>query len=53
MASGASEEYDNNGNSYPIQDAILMQKPQSCLLEGDLKVVAAVSSPSIRLVTRY
>ncbi|KAI1363587.1 heme peroxidase [Xylaria arbuscula] len=42
MASGTSEEYDNNGNSYPIQDDILMQKPQSCLLEGDLKVVAAV-----------
>ncbi|KAI1310047.1 heme peroxidase [Xylaria venustula] len=42
MASGTSKAYDNNGNSYPIQDAILMQKPQSCLLEGNLKVVAAV-----------
>ncbi|TGJ86013.1 hypothetical protein E0Z10_g2742 [Xylaria hypoxylon] len=42
MASGTSEVYDNNGESYVIQDAIIMQKPQSCLLEGDLKVVAAV-----------
>jgi hypothetical protein len=42
MASGTSEAYDNNGEAYPIQDAILMQKPQSCLLEGTLKVVAAV-----------
>ncbi len=43
MASGISKAYDNNGNLYPIQDAILMQKPQSCLLEGKLNVVAAVS----------
>ncbi|KAI1154349.1 hypothetical protein F4825DRAFT_193510 [Nemania diffusa] len=42
MASGTSEVYDNNGDSYPIQDAIFMQTPQSCLLEGNLKVVAAV-----------
>ncbi|KAI0911180.1 heme peroxidase [Ustulina deusta] len=42
MASGISKAYDNNGNLYPIQDAILMQKPQSCLLEGKLNVVAAV-----------
>ncbi|GAP84127.1 putative WSC domain-containing protein [Rosellinia necatrix] len=42
MASGTSEAYDNNGEAYPIQDAILMQKPQSCLLEGTLNVVAAV-----------
>ncbi|KAI1423013.1 hypothetical protein F5Y12DRAFT_716792 [Xylaria sp. FL1777] len=42
MASGTSKAYDNNGNSYPVQDAILMQKPQSCLLEGKLSIVAAV-----------
>ncbi|KAI1352516.1 heme peroxidase [Xylaria sp. FL0043] len=42
MASGASVAYNNNGNSYPMQDDIIMQKPQSCLLEGNLKVVAAV-----------
>ncbi|KAK5627200.1 hypothetical protein RRF57_002915 [Xylaria bambusicola] len=57
MASGVSQEYDNNGNSYPMQDAILMQKPQSCLLEGDLKVVAAVrndlGSQPVRLQVSY
>ncbi|KAI1169114.1 hypothetical protein F5B18DRAFT_9053 [Nemania serpens] len=42
MASGTSKVYDNNGDSYPMQDAILMQKPQSCLLQGTLSVVAAV-----------
>ncbi|KAI8630141.1 heme peroxidase [Xylariaceae sp. FL1651] len=42
MASGTSKVYDNNGNSYPLQDGILMQKPQSCLLQGNLNVVAAV-----------
>ncbi|KAI1170310.1 heme peroxidase [Nemania sp. FL0916] len=42
MASGTSNAYDNNGDSYPMQDAILLQKPQSCLLEGNLQVTAAV-----------
>ncbi|KAI1754591.1 hypothetical protein F4782DRAFT_37229 [Xylaria castorea] len=42
MASGTSQAYDNNGDSYRVQDAILMQKPQSCLLQGKLDVVAAV-----------
>ncbi|KAI0205412.1 heme peroxidase [Astrocystis sublimbata] len=42
MASGTSRVYDNNGNAYPIQDGILVQKPQSCLLEGRLQVVAGV-----------
>ncbi|KAI1447162.1 heme peroxidase [Annulohypoxylon stygium] len=42
MASGATQTFDNNGNSYPIQDAILIQKPQSCLLSGTLTVTAAV-----------
>ncbi|XDG01963.1 hypothetical protein ABKA04_001578 [Annulohypoxylon sp. FPYF3050] len=42
MASGTTQAFDNNGNSYPIQDAILIQKPQSCLLSGTLTVTAAV-----------
>ncbi|KAI0884485.1 heme peroxidase [Annulohypoxylon maeteangense] len=42
MASGTTKTFDNNGNSYPIQDAILIQKPQSCLLSGTLTVTAAV-----------
>ena len=45
-ASGAKQTVDNNGNSYPVQDAILLQKPQSCVLSstGALTVTAAVSS---------
>ncbi|KAL1837323.1 hypothetical protein VTJ49DRAFT_3994 [Mycothermus thermophilus] len=31
---GSSETYDNNGNEYPLQDAVIMQNPQSCLLQG-------------------
>ncbi|KAI2608412.1 heme peroxidase [Hypoxylon fragiforme] len=42
MASGTSQTFDNNGNSYPMQDAILIQSPQSCLLAGTLTVTAAV-----------
>ncbi|KAI1636402.1 hypothetical protein F4809DRAFT_384331 [Biscogniauxia mediterranea] len=42
MASGTSQVFDNNGNSYPMQDAILLQKPQSCLLSGTLTITAAV-----------
>ncbi|KAI0403627.1 hypothetical protein F4802DRAFT_598825 [Xylaria palmicola] len=58
MASGTPQDYDNNGNGYPMQDAIFMQKPQSCLLEGKLKVVAAVrndlnSSGPINLQLSY
>lgn len=42
MASGTTQSFDNNGNSYPMQDAVLIQKPQSCLLSGTLTVTAAV-----------
>ncbi|KAI1763016.1 heme peroxidase [Hypoxylon sp. FL1150] len=42
MASGTIQSFDNNGNSYPMQDAILIQMPQSCLLSGTLTVTAAV-----------
>ncbi|KAL2179114.1 uncharacterized protein P884DRAFT_239711 [Thermothelomyces heterothallicus CBS 202.75] len=31
---GSSRTYDNNGNSYPVSDAVILQKPQSCLLQG-------------------
>lgn len=46
MASGATQVVDNNGNSYPLQDDIFIQKPQSCVLSssGALTVTAAVSS---------
>ncbi|KAL7625666.1 hypothetical protein AAE478_004887 [Parahypoxylon ruwenzoriense] len=42
MASGTDQTLDNNGNSYPMQDAILIQKLQSCLFSGTLTVTAAV-----------
>ncbi|KAI1410905.1 WSC domain-containing protein [Hypoxylon sp. FL1857] len=42
MASGTTQTFDNNGNSYPMQDAILIQSPQSCLFSGTLTVTAAV-----------
>lgn len=44
MASGTTQTVDNNGNSYPLQDAILIQQPQSCVLSstGALTVTAAV-----------
>ena len=44
MADGTSKVYDNNGHEYPLQDDILFQAPQSCVLgsSGALTVVAAV-----------
>ncbi|KAK3325520.1 hypothetical protein B0H66DRAFT_548554 [Apodospora peruviana] len=41
---GTSQTYDNNGNSYPLSDAIILQKPQSCLAQetGALTVTALV-----------
>ncbi|KAK0752396.1 heme peroxidase [Schizothecium vesticola] len=34
LKDGSSQIFDNNGNSYPLVDGILLQKPQSCLLQG-------------------
>ncbi|KAK6066430.1 WSC domain-containing protein [Seiridium cupressi] len=44
FADGAKKTFDNNGAAYPLQDGILLQKPQSCLLQttGALTVTAAV-----------
>ncbi|OTB05861.1 hypothetical protein M426DRAFT_56415 [Hypoxylon sp. CI-4A] len=42
MASGTAQILDNNGESYPMQDGILIQQPQSCLFSGTLTVTAAV-----------
>ncbi|OTA02666.1 hypothetical protein A9Z42_0030630 [Trichoderma parareesei] len=43
-ADGTKDIYDNNGNEYPVQDAIVFQSPQSCVLgsSGALTAVAAV-----------
>ncbi|KAK4452274.1 putative fungistatic metabolite [Podospora aff. communis PSN243] len=34
LKDGSSQTYDNNGNLYPMNDGIIFQKPQSCLLQG-------------------
>ncbi|KAB5563368.1 heme peroxidase [Coniochaeta sp. 2T2.1] len=34
LKDGTSQTYDNNGNSFPMSDDVLLQKPQSCLLQG-------------------
>ncbi|KAK3945202.1 putative fungistatic metabolite [Diplogelasinospora grovesii] len=46
---GTTQSYDNNGNLYPISDAIIFQKPQSCLLQGSgaLTVAAVVRNDYI------
>lgn len=46
FADGTTKLYDNNGNAYPISDAVILQRPQSCLLQGPgtLSVSALVLS---------
>ncbi|KAK4127792.1 heme peroxidase [Parathielavia appendiculata] len=48
---GSSQSYDNNGNSYPMSDAVVLQKPQSCLLQGSgaLTVSALVRNDLVDL----
>ncbi|KXX74595.1 putative fungistatic metabolite [Madurella mycetomatis] len=48
---GSSQTYDNNGNSYPMSDAVVLQKPQSCLLQGpgSLTVSALVRNDIVDL----
>jgi hypothetical protein len=47
------ETYDNNGNSFPVSDTVIYQKPQSCVTNGVLSVTAAVrntvTSPTVTL----
>lgn len=44
LKDGSSQTFVNNGKSYPLVDGILLQKPQSCLLQGTgaLSVAALV-----------
>jgi hypothetical protein len=44
FADGTEEEYDNNGNQYPLQDDVFFQAPQSCVRgsTGALTIAAAV-----------
>lgn len=46
---GSQDEYDNNGKEYPLQDAVLLQLPQTCLLgsSGALTVTAAVRNDRV------
>ncbi|KAJ1302490.1 hypothetical protein OPQ81_002808 [Rhizoctonia solani] len=60
---GAETIYDNNGHGYPVQDTIIFQSAQSCLIQGtdangnqNLTLTAAVrdglnlTSPSLNVV---
>lgn len=44
LVGGGSELHDNNGGGFPVQDSIMLQSPQSCSSQGNLTVVAAVST---------
>ncbi|KAG9255332.1 heme peroxidase [Emericellopsis atlantica] len=48
-ADGTKKEFDNNGNTYALQDAVLLQMPQSCVLgsSGALTVTAAVRNDRV------
>lgn len=48
-ADGTQQTVDNNGNGYPIQDTVLFQKPQSCILgsTGAATIVAAVRNDAV------
>lgn len=48
-ADGKSEAFDNNGQSYPLQDAVLLQQPQSCVLgsTGASTITAAVRNDRV------
>ncbi|KAJ0118814.1 hypothetical protein J7T55_013069 [Diaporthe amygdali] len=44
LTNGTRLHFDNNGNSYPMQDAVLLLRRQTCLLQytGKINVTAAV-----------
>lgn len=44
LVGGGGELHNNNGTGFPVQDSIMLQSPQSCLNQGNLTVVAAVST---------
>lgn len=48
---GSSQTFDNNGNTYPMSDAVVLQQPQSCLLQGvgSLTVAALVRNDILDL----
>ncbi|KAB2569182.1 WSC domain containing protein [Lasiodiplodia theobromae] len=44
LTSGETELHDNNGNSFPLQNSIIFQSPQSCLSGTLMTITAAVRS---------
>lgn len=51
---GTAELHDNNGNGYPVQDAVFLQRYQSCLLQtsGTFTLTAAVRNDRADLPVR-
>jgi hypothetical protein len=41
-STGAKTVYDNGGNGFPLDDRVLFQDAQSCVVDGTTKIVAAV-----------
>ncbi|KAK1754788.1 putative fungistatic metabolite [Echria macrotheca] len=54
LKDGSFQDFDNNGNSYPMTDGVIFQKPQSCLLQGTgaLTAVALVRNDLKELPVR-
>lgn len=51
LTNGTSLYFDNNGQTYPLQDAIMLMHPQSCLIQhnGQTTVTAAVRNDRAHL----
>lgn len=49
LVDGTTKFYDNNKEEYPLQDAVLLQMPQSCVLgsSGAFTIVAAVRNDRV------
>ncbi|KAF1925516.1 heme peroxidase [Didymella exigua CBS 183.55] len=42
VSTGATTQYDNAGHGYPLDDTVLYQDRQSCRIDNDATIVAAV-----------
>lgn len=51
LKNGTSLFFDNNGHSYPLQDAVILLRPQSCLLQytGVFSATAAFRNDRLNL----
>jgi hypothetical protein len=56
VSTGATTQYDNAGHEYPLDDTVLYQDRQSCRVENEATIVAAVrrsvESPVVAKVAR-